>query len=81
MIGRYGQPWIPPEGSAANVRSLPCACGERITCITDTEGILLGVRAHQRMSVHRAWSDAQTEAGVFPPRTEAVPCRSPSESF
>jgi hypothetical protein len=33
------------------------------------------------MSVHRAWSDAQTEAGVFPPRTEAVPCRSPSESF
>lgn len=54
----YGLPYpVDLEGQAANVVVMPCACGVRISCIGDVEGIRIGVASHQAVPEHRAWAE------------------------
>lgn len=56
----YGLPYpVDLEGSAQNAEVRSCACGHSIVCISDAEGIRIGVASHRALPEHRAWAVRQ----------------------
>lgn len=63
------------------MRSEPCACGTFVVCITDNEGIVLGVSAHQLTPEHQQYRIAmgyppkapRGSYSAYPPRQHVPP--------